>query len=806
MRTEENFNVYPSEAINKLDFPILLEKLKLLCFGSLGVERLEHQNFIIEEEDLYANIQQVVEFKQIIETDNYFPVKGYDDLPFIDKISIIGAALTEYEFVKVSKALITFHDILSFFTQKKRSETYPYLETVIKEVYWDKSLLKEINRVIDDEQEIVKESASPELGIIRRKILELEREQLLVFGKVMRRYKSQGFLADQDEGVRSGRKVLAVKAEFKRSVSGIYYDDSSSGNIAFIEPQETVIINNELAALKREERREIERILKLLTEYIRPYLKHFRRYLDILSLYDAVRAKAYFAMETIAIAPKISKNGLYQLMGFRHPLLYLNYKKKGKKVIENHLLLEPTEKILLISGPNAGGKSVVLKSAGLLQLMFQFGMMIPAHEGSVLPIFKQFFVDIGDAQSIENDLSTYSSHLKNLKYFTDNSHQDTLVLLDELGHGTDPTLGGAIAEAVMESLRQSGTYSIVTTHYANLKAWGARTEGVQNGAMSFDNKHLEPLYHLHIGSPGSSFTFEIAQKAELNPSIIQSAKEKIGEQNKEMEMSLTEIQYEKQYVKGLRKALQQREKQVEQLQLTYEQLKKDLEKEKKKLLKDFKAKSLDNFNSMNRELEKLMREWKEDKGNKEKFIETRKYIDTQRAELEKEPVVEIFEKNEEIEHIEELLPIIDVGRSVRLKDGSEIGEVIEMRKNKALVSFGMMSSLVKIEQLEVVHQKKSNIPKAIINTAQKMSEKAAFENQVDLRGMMKDEALRSLDLFLDKAVMYGYNRVRVIHGRGTGAIRQAVHYSLKKQPSVINFEFELPEFGGDGVTLVDLKV
>lgn len=795
-------DTYPEDVVRKLEFPIILEKLENLCRGSLGVEYIRQQEFSTDKILLESSIQQVVEFKQIIEHDPYFPETGFDDLPFIGKISIAGAALAEFEFVKVAKFLGTFHDILYFFAQKKREGDYPALEAVIKEVYWDKALMKEIDRVIDREQEIVKETASPELGQIRRNILETEREQLSAFGKVMRKYRSQGYLADQDEGVRNGRKVLAVKAEFKRSIPGIYHDDSANGTIAFIEPQETVLLNNELASLKREEKREIEKILRQLTDYVRPYLSHFKKYLQILSLYDAVRAKAYLAIDLDAVAPQISKNGEYQLFQFRHPLLYLQYKKQQKKVVTNNLILEPSERILLISGPNAGGKSVVLKSAGLIQLMFQFGMMIPAHEGSTLPVFDQLFVDIGDAQSLENDLSTYSSHLRNMKHFTEKSTAKSLVLLDELGHGTDPVLGGAMAESVMDALLSKDVYAVVTTHYANLKAWGARTEGVQNGAMSFDQQHLEPLYQLNMGSPGSSFTFEIATKSGLNPAIIRSAKEKIGEQNKEMELSLTEIQHEKQYVKGIRKALQQREKQVESLQKTYEQLKKDLEKEKKNLLKNFKAKALEDFNESNRELEKLMREWKEDKQDKEKFLQTRKFIDQKRTEFEKAPETAAEEVMELPDFKEDK---IDVGSLVRLQDGAEVGEVKEIRKNKAVVSFGTLTSLVQIDRLQLAHHKKKDIPKAIINTAQKMSEKAAFDTELDLRGKMKDEAIAELDNFLDKAVMYGHHRVRVIHGRGTGAVRQVVHFNLKKHPSVIFYEFESPEFGGDGVTLVDLK-
>lgn len=793
---------YPEEVVKKLDFPVIIDKLEKLCRGDLGIQWIQQQAFSTDEVLLKQYIQQVSEFKSIIENDNFFPVKGYDDLPFLGKIGIAGAALAEFEFVKVAKFLGTFHDILYFFAQTKRKGDYPELESIIKEVYWDTALMKEIDRVIDRENEIVKESASPELGQIRRNILETEREQLGTFGKVMRKYRGLGYLADQDEGVRNGRKVLAVKAEFKRSIPGIYHDDSANGTIAFIEPQETVLLNNELAALRREEKREIERILRQLTEYVRPYLKHFKQYLEILSQYDATRAKAYLAIDMDAVAPIISTDGQYELYQFRHPLLYLNYKKQKKKVVENNLILESSEKILLISGPNAGGKSVVLKSAGLIQLMFQFGMLIPAHEGSILPVFYQLFVDIGDAQSVENDLSTYSSHLRNMKHFTERANGKTLVLLDELGHGTDPILGGAMAESIMDILLKKGVFAIVTTHYANLKAWGARTEGVQNGAMSFDQQHLEPLYHLNIGSPGSSFTFEIATKTGLNPSIIKAAKEKIGEQSKEMEMSLTEIQHEKQYVKGLRKALQQREQQLETLQKTYETLKRDLEKEKKNLLKDFKAKALEEFNTSNRELEKMMREWKEDKQDKEKFLKTRRFIDQKREEFEKEPESSVSESEEFLDISNKT---IEVGSLVRLEDGAEVGEVKEIRKNKAVVSFGALTSLVQLNRLQLAHVKKKNVPKAVLNTAQKMSEKAAFGTDLDLRGMMKDEALSELDIFLDKAVMYGHHRVRVIHGRGTGAIRQVVHFTLKKHPSVLYYEFESPEFGGDGVTLVDLK-
>jgi DNA mismatch repair protein MutS2 len=796
-------HIYPPEVPSKLDFPFILERLEKACRGNLGVEEIKNQSFSTDVEWIRASLSQVSEFKQILETDNQFPEQGFHPLPFLSRASIAGAALSESEFVKVALFLKTFHDILHFFLQKKRAGQYPHLESLIKEVFWDKQLLNEIERIIDAEKEIVKESASPELGRIRRQMVETDREQQGAFARAVRHYRQKGYLAEQEESVRNGRPVLAVKAEHKRIVHGIYHDDSGNGTIAFIEPNETVQLNNELASLAREERREIERILRQLTEYIRPYIKHFHRYLQILAAYDAIRAKALVAIELKAEMPNISEDGKYQLFNFRHPLLYWSHRKSGKPVVENTLLLDVQEKVLLISGPNAGGKSIVLKSAGLIQLMFQFGMLVPVSQGTSLPVFKQLLVDIGDAQSVENDLSTYSSHLRNMKYFTDHAGKHSLILLDELGHGTDPSLGGAMAEAMMDHLLSKKVYAVVTTHYANLKAWGARTEGVQNAAMSFDRKHLEPLYHLQAGSPGSSFTFEIAAKSGLNPAIIQAAKEKIGEQNKEMELSLAEIQHEKQYIKGIRKNLQQREKQVESLQKTYEQLKKELDKEKKKLLKDVKEKALDDFNAANRELETLMRAWKEDKQDKAKFLEVRRYIDEQRSAIEKdEAEQELQEAGLSAELPED--GQIDVGSIVRLEDGVQTGEVVEMRRNAAVVAFGNTLTHVKLNRLQLAGKSKTVVHKVVLDTQQRMAARTAFDINLDIRGLAKEEALTALENFLDRAMMFGCNTVRIIHGRGTGVLRQTVQSFLKRYPKALKFAYEGHPGGGDGVTVVEL--
>ncbi|MCO5248938.1 MAG: Smr/MutS family protein [Chitinophagales bacterium] len=777
--------------------------MKDLCDGSLGQEIIENQQFITDLDELENQLSQVEQFKQLIENEPQFPTKTWNHLKFLKRLAIEGSSLNETELIELFNILDSVKSIIKYFSNKERKEVYPKLEEIIHNIKFQHVALDEIVKIIDVKKEIVKEAASEQLRTIRNSIQKIEKQECSVFIATVRKYRAKDFLADQDESIRDERKVLAVKAEYKRSVPGIYHDDSANGTIAFIEPQETVTLNNELSSQKRAERREIEKILKILTDFLRPMLEDFYLYQDILGLFDAIKAKAYLAIQLGANRPEISSKGEFLLKNFRHPLLYLNYKKTGKEVVENTIRLHPKEKFLLISGPNAGGKSIILKSVGLLQAMFQFGMLIPADEGSQLPVMQQLFVDIGDAQSVDNDLSTYSSHLKNMKHFTQFSNYKTLVLLDELGHGTDPTLGGAMAEAVLENLLDKKAYAIVTTHHANLKTWGMETSGVINGAMSFDKKHLHPLYQLHTGSPGSSFTFEIASKSGINPKIIEVAKNKIGEQGNSMEISLTEIQHERQYLKDLKKSLQLREKQIKMLQDTYEQLKKQFEKEKKSLLKNLKLQYLEEFNAQNRELERLMREWKESKNDKQKFKETRQFIDEKRLEFEKEEKVDTPTPTQTSSTLAKIE--LQVGTQVKLDDNTAIGEILEIRKNKALVAFGSISSLVKLDRLTAVSEKAKHKAVIRIDTSERLAQRAAFESDLDIRGLTKIESMKMLDSYLDQAIMFGRPRVRIIHGRGTGAVREMVQLHLKKHPAVKDYYYEALEFGGDGVTIVEFR-
>jgi DNA mismatch repair protein MutS2 len=462
--------------------------------------------------------------------------------------------------------------------------------------------------------------------------------------------------------------------------------------------------------------------------------------------------------------------------------------------------LDAKNRILVISGPNAGGKSVILKSAGIIQLMFQFGMLVPVDEGSVLCVFKKLFIDIDDDQSIENDVSTYSSHLQKMRHFVLNADPHSLVLLDEMGVGTDPSLGGAMAEAVLQVLNDKKVFGIVTTHFHNLKVFASQTPGMQSAAMAFDRQELQPLYQLLPGQPGSSFTFEIAQKTGMPQSVIQLAREKTGENKKALDDTLSEMQVEKQFIRGIRKNVQKQEEQLGDLVKNYQHLKKELEKDKKKLQRQYEQKLLDMFNENSRELEKMMREWKEDRADKAKFDQARNYIDEQRATLEKK----LDEKMNESPG--DASGVIEAGSRVRMEDGQEAGIVKEIKKDQATVAFGNMLTKVKLNRLVLIPadepEKKTY---AIRKDPGNIMEKSVFDLSLDVRGLLKDETYIALENFLDKALMYGVSKLKIIHGRGTGALRQAVQSYLKKYPYVKTFYSEQEQYGGNGITIVEMK-
>ena len=793
-------HVYPKNSLQKLDFPFILKELENLCSGSLGKALLQDLSFITNTDEVNKQLHFVKELKEIIENDTQLPQYGFNTLPFLEKLQIENYFLEVKELIAVYFSLSAAADVFRFFTPKARQLLYPFLSEKVAEYQIELGIIASITKVIDVDKEIIRDNATPELSKIRKDIQHKIQDINAVFRRVLSQYKQQNFLAETEETVRDGRRVLSVKAEYKRSIRGLITDESDNGSITFIEPNETLFLNNELTELYLLEKRELLKILISLTNYIRPHKTTLDKLQHLMADLDVIRAKAYFAINFNCNMPQLSNEPIIHLREFVHPVLFYHHQKQNKPIIDNAIFLDAKNRIVVISGPNAGGKSIVLKSIGLLQLMLQFGMLIPAKENSIVSIFENLFVDIGDEQSIENDLSTYSSHLSNMNYFLSHASCSTLVLIDEMGMGTDPALGGPMAEAILESLHQKQVFGVVTTHFNNLKVFAANTADMQSGAMAFDTQQLKPLYQLQLGQPGSSFTFEIARKSGLPSKIIQQANLKIGDNKKALDDVLTDIQTEKHFIKGLRKNVQQKETQLQDLSNSYTQLNKDLEKEKKRLLKQYEARLLERFNAESRNLENEMREWKEQKDSKEKFITVRKFIDNNRESIERKlddaPVEKSNINNKEL----------IVGAKVKLLEGTEIGVILSLKNNTAVVAFGSMQSTVKLHQLQLIQESSKEVRISRNKFSSKiLVEKSEFDNSLDIRGMLKDEAILALDNYMDRVVMYGIHQLKIIHGRGTGALKQAVHFYLKKYPHVKTFRLEAEQFGGDGITIVEMK-
>lgn len=793
-------HVYPKNSLQKLDFPFILKELENLCSGSLGKALLQDLSFITNTDEVNKQLHFVKELKEIIENDTQLPQYGFNTLPFLEKLQIENYFLEVKELIAVYFSLSAAADVFRFFTPKARQLLYPFLSEKVAEYQIELGVMASITKVIDVDKEIIRDNATPELSKIRKDIQHKIQDINAVFRRVLSQYKQQNFLAETEETVRDGRRVLSVKAEYKRSIRGLITDESDNGSITFIEPNETLFLNNELTELYLLEKRELLKILISLTNYIRPHKTTLDKLQHLMADLDVIRAKAYFAINFNCNMPQLSNEPIIHLREFVHPVLFYHHQKQNKPIIDNAIFLDAKNRIVVISGPNAGGKSIVLKSIGLIQLMLQFGMLIPAKENSIVSIFENLFVDIGDEQSIENDLSTYSSHLSNMNYFLSHASRSTLVLIDEMGMGTDPALGGPMAEAILESLHQKQVFGVVTTHFNNLKVFAANTADMQSGAMAFDTQQLKPLYHLQLGQPGSSFTFEIARKSGLPSKIIQQANLKIGDNKKALDDVLTDIQTEKHFIKGLRKNVQQKETQLQDLTNSYTQLNKDLEKEKKRLLKQYEARLLERFNAESRNLENEMREWKEQKDSKEKFITVRKFIDNNRESIERKlddaPVEKSNINNKEL----------IVGAKVKLLEGTEIGVILSLKNNTAVVAFGSMQSTVKLHQLQLIQESSKKVSVSRNKFSSKiLVEKSEFDNSLDIRGMLKDEAILALDNYMDRVVMYGIHQLKIIHGRGTGALKQAVHFYLKKYPHVKTFRVEAEQFGGDGITIVEMK-
>ena len=790
--------LYPENIEHLLDFGKIKAKLLKYTLCEEGHSLLSQQTYFSNEKDLINELKAVSETRKVIESGDVFPTLSFVRFKdVLETLKFEGSALNEDQLLRSHHVIKGIYELQRFFTKKERAEAYPVIAELFASISVEKTWYQNIEKILDLEKIEIKSNASDELIKIRSKLSKLERTSEKVFNSELKNYLQKGWLADQKESFRSNRRVLAVLSEYKRQIAGLVLDVSGNGTITFMEPAVLQPIAAEISEWEVKERKEIERILRAITAELFPLRNEFKHYNIVIAQFDVWQAKGNLSIKQQAVQPEIN-NKLISLSQARHPILENHLKEVKRSIVPLDIELSDKHHILVISGPNAGGKSVAMKTVGLLQLMLKFGLHIPAAEGAKMKFFTSVMADIGDDQSIEDDLSTYSSHLVKMTEFVKKADKNTLFLIDEMGSGTDPALGGPIAEAILEHLVNQKAYGIVTTHYSNLKDKAQVTEGLQNGAMSFEMNKLRPTYELHIGQPGASYAFEVAQRSGLPAVIINSAMEKLGNQKSTSEQSLSQIQNEKQYLKGIRKNNQRQTEHLEKLIANYEGLKSRLEKQKKKLILEFEEKLLADYNEANRDLENYIREQKEKGQNREGLKKVRQDIDAKRQVLAKK-----INKSDRQPIQENKSPIV-VGSEVKLEDSPRIGKVVEIRKNKATVLFGNINSTIPLDRLINCVPENDTNKKITNKTTNTLIEKSKFDHVLDIRGKYKDEALPLLDQFLDQAVVYGIDKVQIIHGKGTGVLKNFVQQYLKEYPFVTQFEYETDASGGKGVTIAEI--
>nr|MBC7613656.1 endonuclease MutS2 [Pseudopedobacter sp.] len=786
--------LYPNNSYQKLGFDDIKDLIKSFCISEMGQGMVDKIQFMSSYDQINKFLRQTSEFKNILENDQPLPIQSFFDIKRLaEKARIEGTFLSEDEVFQIYSSLQTVFAVIRYF--EDRSGLYPNLEALFEHLPIEKNILKHIETVLDVKGKI-KPNASRLLADITSAIAKAEQEARKKIDQIFKNAQQNNWVADGSLTVREGRICIPILAENKRKLKGFVHDESASGQTVFIEPEEVFSLNNKIRDLEFEKRREIIRILTELTNQLRPYVPILLSYHGFLTKLDFVRAKALFAQKIAAEMPVLLKEASLKLINAKHPLLLLNHQESGKEVVPLNVHLDDQVRILLVSGPNAGGKSVAMKTVGLLQIMVQAGLLIPAAAESEVGIFKQLFADIGDDQSIESDLSTYSAHLSKMRYFTEHTNGKTLVLIDEFGTGTDPLFGGPIAEAVLEELNRKKSFGVITTHYSNLKLFANDTAGLENGSMIFDNEHLQPLYRLEMGKPGSSYAFEIAQKIGLSKHLIDLAKSKISVQQRKVDTLLVDLEREKKEVYESKVEFEKQKRKYQSLLAENEQQKTYYDENKRNLIREAKQEAQQIIKSANKLVENTIAEIKESKADKVKTQDLRANLQIELKKNEVKPLIAPKTKaNEEIM----------VGDWVKMLDSENLVQVLEVAKDNLIVAFGELRSVVKNKRVEKVSHK--NVPKAVktFGTSTYNDSAASFSPEIDLRGKRGEEALAELERYFDRAVMFGFSNFKIIHGKGDGILRKLIRNYLKGYPQVNKMEDEHVDRGGDGITYVYLQ-
>lgn len=820
--------IYPQSLESKIGFDGVRAIIGNLCNNNLSKDKCKEMNFSSDFGQVLTQLQQTNEYLTILNTGEDFPNGNiYDLREELGRVRIIGAYLTEAELFQLGQTLSTAADICAFFTEE-RSNKFPQLRKIAEEVTTFPEILRIITAAIDKFGNM-KDNASPTLMDLKRSLQSTASSVNGMMQRIMSQCKQEGFLEkDSSPVVRDGRLVIPVSPMHKRKIKGIVHDESATGKTIFIEPAEIVEANNRIRELEADIRREIIRILTEITDKIRPSLGDLFALYKIIGIFDFIRAKAIFAQEINATLPHISDTQEIEWYNAIHPMLFVTLKKLNKEVVPLTIKLDKENHILLISGPNAGGKSVCLKTVGIVQYMLQCGILPPVYSNSHFGIFDNLFIDIGDEQSIENELSTYSSHLSNMKFFMQKGNAKSLILIDEFGGGTEPQIGGAIAQAILHKLNDAGIFGVITTHYQNLKNFANDTPGIVNGAMLYDRHLMKPLFQLSVGNPGSSFAVEIARKIGIPADVIDEAESIVGSDYINMDKYLLDIARDRKYWENKRQDIRIERKKLESLVARYENDIERLKIERNLILKEAKTEAKEIISSSNASIENAIHEIKKAQAEKERTKEIRKQIEELKTRLandntDSESSAKLdelsakirkkkhkHEKQVSVQPQAEEKPLA-VGDSVTIDGSNSVGEIIEINGKNAIVTFGIFKSTVQLSKL------KRTLRKATATTAQKDSfisssttddmrkRQLNFKQEIDVRGMRADEAIQAVSYFIDDATQFNIKQVRILHGTGYGILRQRIREYLNTVPSVKSFKDEHVQFGGAGITVVTLN-
>lgn len=788
--------VYPHNALEKLGFTDVKTFVKAKCLSESGRELVDKIQPQTRFDQINKFLRQAHEFKELLINDAPLPVDHlYPIRPLAEKARVEGVFLQESDFFNLLLSLKTVFAVIRYFND--RAGQYPTLEALFEHLPIELTLVSAIEKVLDAKGKI-KNNASPLLLEIVGSIAKAEQEARKRIDQLFKAAQQHGWTADGNLTIRDGRLCIPLLAENKRKMKGWIHDESATGQTAYIEPEEVFDLNNKVRDLEFDKRREIIRILTVLTDEMRPHIPLLFDYHNLLSKVDFVRAKALFALEIDGQLPELGHDTGLNLVNARHPLLLLNFKGTGQQVVPLNVKIDEQDRIIVVSGPNAGGKSVCMKTIGLLQLMTQAGLLIPADPASKLGVFRQVFADIGDDQSIESDLSTYSAHLSKMKYFSEHADARTLVLIDEFGTGTDPLFGGPIAEAVLEVLNRREVKGVVTTHYSNLKVYASNTAGLENASMLFDNAAMRPLYILQMGKPGSSYAFEIAQKIGLNSNILRAAKQKIGAQQKRVDSLLVNLERDKKEVYDAKTSIAQQRKQLADLQEQNEQLQAYLEENKKSILRQAREEARDIIKKANKLVENTIAEIKESQADKAKTRELRKQLDAARQANSVDATKSAPVNQPTIAESE-----IQVGDWVKIRDTDNEAQVISVAKNNLVLAMGELRMVQKRDK--VVRIAKKQVSSRRSHQVTLADEVAGFYPEVDVRGMRTEAALHEIEKYMDRAVMMGIPSLKIIHGKGNGILRKFIRDYLRKYGEVARLEDEHPDRGGEGITYAYLS-